>query len=167
MAHGSDHPERDGGMRGMFRNKRTIWYANYVGQTEDPETGLNHTGRYLYEYTKPKMLRVNKSTTSGLTNNNISGKVKRHPYGGELDYNVTINPLPPSCDISEGSVLWVDTEPVIKEDGYTDTPYDHVVTRISYSLGWRAMQAVKVDRASGPIDINEDPLGDEDDENQG
>ncbi|MBQ9708087.1 MAG: hypothetical protein IJV66_02750 [Firmicutes bacterium] len=133
-------------MRGLYRNRRKIWYANYVEKEEILEDG-KHTGLYRYAYTKPVAVYVNKSTTSGLTNNNISGKVRRYMYGEEKDYNVTINPIPATCDISESSVLWVDAEPVIEEDGSTLTPYDHVITRISYALNWRALQAVKVDRA--------------------
>lgn len=134
-------------MRGLYRNRRAIWYANFIGNEEVIDSEGRHTGHYEAQYTNPIKLYVNKSTTSGLTNNNISGKVRRYVYGEEKDYNVTINPIPDSCDISESSVLWVDTVPVIENDGSTKTPYDHVITRISYSLGFRALQAVKVDRA--------------------
>ena len=146
-------------MRGLYRNRRVVYYANYLGNQEVVVDGV-HTGTYRPAYTNPIRMTVNRSTTSGLTNNNISGKVKRKPYGEELDYNVTINPLPANCTIAESSVLWVDTMPVIKADGSTDTPYDHVVTRISYALNWRAMQAVKVDRANediGLIDVEPTP----------
>lgn len=145
-------------MRGLYRNRRVVYYANYLGNEEVIVDGV-HTGTYRPRYTKPKRMIVNRSTTSGLTNNNISGKVKRKPYGEELDYNVTINPLPANCDIAESSVLWVDTMPVLNQDGTTDTPYDHVVTRISYALNWRAMQAVKVDRANEDIGlVDEEPV---------
>lgn len=134
-------------MRGAFRNRRPVWYANFVGTEDVVDSYGRNTGVPRTVYTNPKKIWVNKSTTSGLTNNNISGKVRRYVYGEERDYNVTINPIPDNCDISEQSVLWVDMEPVIEPDGSTKTPYDHVITRISYSLGWRALQAVKVDRA--------------------
>lgn len=138
-------------MRGCFRNMRRVWYANFLGTEEIIEDGI-HTGVYKPKYTNPILMWVNRSTTSGLTNNNISGKVRRYPYGEESDYNVTINPLPDDCTIGEQSVLWVDTEPCLEEDGSTKTPYDHIVTRISYALNWRAMQAVHVDRKdSGDI----------------
>lgn len=146
-------------MRSLARNCRPVWYANYEMNEEIIEDG-QHTGRRRTYYTNVQMIWVNKSTTSGLTNNNISGKVRRHPYGEELDYNVTINPIPDTCDISEQSVLWVDTAPVINQDGSTDTPYDHVITRISYSLGWRALQAVKVDRSNDGLGPDEEETGD-------
>ena len=44
------------------------------------------------------------------------------------------------------SVFWVDTKPVLKEDGTTDTPYDHVIYRIAGSLNWRACQIARVQR---------------------
>lgn len=141
-------------MRGMFRNRRAIWYANYLGTEEIVERGM-YTGRLRPVYTNPKKIYVNKSTTSGLTNNNISGKVRRNVYGEELDYNVTINPIPANWDVTEQSVLWIDTEPVIEEDGSTKTPYDHVITRISYALNWRALQALKVERKE---EVDEDEI---------
>ena len=132
-------------MQGAFRNKRKIWYANLIEREEILRDG-RHTGQYRSVYTNPIPLWINRSTTSGLTNNNIAGRVEREMYGQQLDYNVTLNPIPDSCDMNEQSVLWIDTPPVIKEDGSTDTPFDHIITRISYSNGWRACQGAKVNR---------------------
>lgn len=136
-------------MQGLYRNKRKIFYALYEGDEEIVSEDGTPTGRYRAKYGKPVPLMVNYSNTVGLTNNNISGKVARNLYGQTLDYNVTINPLPDGCPIDEMSVLWIDTEPVLNADGSTDTPPDHVITRISGALNWRACQAAKVTRSSG------------------
>lgn len=144
-------------MRGMYRNRRKIYYAKYVRTEMEVNEDGRYTGIPKNIYGNPKMVYVNKSTTSGLTNNNITGKVRRQPYGYELDYNVTINPIPYGMrDIEEQDVLWVDRMPVIKEDGSTDTPYDYIVSRISYALNWRAMQAVKVDVAPESSTLDEE-----------
>lgn len=131
---------------GAERNKRTVWYALYEGTTEIVDPDGNKTGERLPVYGKVRTMRVNVSGTSGLTNNNLSGKVEYQPYGQQNMYVMTLNPLPPDCLIDEMSVFWVDTKPVLKEDGTTDTPYDHVIYRIAGSLNWRACQITRVQR---------------------
>ena len=131
---------------GAERNKRTVWYALYEGMTEIVDSDGNKTGERLPVYGKVRAMRVNISGTSGLTNNNLSGKVEYQPYGQQNMYVMTLNPLPPDCRIDEMSVFWVDTKPVLKKDGTTDTPYDHVIYRIAGSLNWRACQITRVQR---------------------
>lgn len=131
---------------GAERNKRTVWYALYEGTTEIVDPDGNKTGERLPVYGKVRAMRVNISGTSGLTNNNLSGKVEYQPYGQQNMYVMTLNPLPSDCQIDEMSVFWVDTKPVLKEDGTTDTPYDHVIYRIAGSLNWRACQIARVQR---------------------
>lgn len=131
---------------GAERNKRTVWYALYEGTTEIVDPDGNKTGERLPVYGKVQAMRVNISGTSGLTNNNLSGKVEYQPYGQQNMYVMTLNPLPSDCWIDEMSVFWVDTKPVLKEDGTTDTPYDHVIYRIAGSLNWRACQIARVQR---------------------
>lgn len=131
---------------GAERNKRTVWYALYEGTTEIVDPDGNKTGERLPVYGKVRAMRVNISGTSGLTNNNLSGKVEYQPYGQQNMYVMTLNPLPSDCRIDEMSVFWVDTKPVLKEDGTTDTPYDHVIYRIARSLNWRACQIACVQR---------------------
>lgn len=131
---------------GAERNKRTVWYALYEGTTEIVDPDGNKTGERLPVYGEVRAMRVNISGTSGLTNNNLSGKVEYQPYGQQNMYVMTLNPLPSDCRIDEMSVFWVDTKPVLKEDGTTDTPYDHVIYRIAGSLNWRACQIARVQR---------------------
>ena len=139
-------------MQGLFRNKRRCWYALYTGQDEEivTEDGLL-TGHYRPIYGNPVEVWVNASTTSGITNNNIAGRVERYDFGIVLDYQYTINPIPDNCPIDEMSVFWMDTVPEIKADGSTDTPFDHIVTRISSAVNHRACQIAKVVRSDGVI----------------
>ena len=133
-------------MQGMCRNKVRVWYANHEQTQEVLLDDGAHTGRFRVVRGPVRELWTNVSTPSGLTNNNISGKVQRELFGQYPDYTLTINPLPASCDMTETSVLWIDTVPQIDENGMTDTPYDHVVVRIAGALNWRAAQAQRVDR---------------------
>ena len=137
-------------MQGLCRNRRRIWYANHTQDAEVLIGDGQRTGRFKTMYGPVKTMWTNVSTTSGLTNNNISGKVQRDDFGQYNDYTCTINPLPNNCDMTETSVLWIDTEPVIGVDGTTDTPYDHVIVRIAEALNWRAAQAQRVERAKTP-----------------
>ena len=139
-------------MQGLCRNRRKVFYANWTGgRTERVDYMGHRLGRYQNVYGPVQEMWVNVSTTSGLTNNNLSGKVERHAYGQQKDYTATINPLPDSCDMDENSVLWVDVVPEIKPDGTTDTPYDHVIVRIAEALNWRACQVQKVDRSGANL----------------
>lgn len=137
-------------MQGMFRNMRRVFYANWTGErVERRNTAGERTGTYGNVYGPVKEMWVNFSTTSGLTNNNISGKVQRDKYGQYNDYTATINPLPDDCDLTETSVLWADTTPEIDDEtGTTETPYDHIVVRVASALNWRACQVQRVDRAN-------------------
>ena len=91
---------------GAERNKRTVWYALYEGTTEIVDSDGNKTGERLPVYGKVRAMRVNISGTSGLTNNNLSGKVEYQPYGQQNMYVMTLNPLPPDCRIDEMSVFF-------------------------------------------------------------
>lgn len=135
-------------MQGLKRNMKRIYYANWSGQQREILEDGMHTGRWENVYGPVKELWTNVSTTAGLTNNNLSGKVQRNEFGQYRDYTLTINPLPDTCDMTEESVLWVDSVPEIDQDGNTTTPYDHVIVRIAEAINWRACQAQKVDRSN-------------------
>lgn len=137
-------------INGAERNKRVVWYALYEG-TEDVIVDGKRTGQKYAKYGKPQKMRVNVSGTSGLTNNNLSGRVEYFEYGQQNMYTLTINPLPRNCKIDEMSVFWINESPVLNEDGTTDTPYDHIIFRIAPSLNWRACQVTQVKRSNGVI----------------
>ena len=139
-------------MQGLCKNRRKIWYANHSEDVEVIRDEMR-TGHYKTVYGPVQEMWTNVSTTSGLTNNNITGKVQREEFGQYNDYTLTINPLPPHCDMTETSVLWIDCTPEIDGDGMTDTPYDHVVVRIAEALNWRAAQAQKVERTHNPTAV--------------
>lgn len=140
-------------MQGLMRNKKRVFYANWTGEQQEIIRDGMHTGHFENVYGPVKELWTNVSTTAGLTNNNLSGKVQRNEFGQYRDYTLTINPLPDTCDLTEESVLWVDTAPEIDEFGNTTTPYDHVIVRIAEAINWRALQAQKVDRANETVVI--------------
>lgn len=64
-------------------------------------------------------------------------------------YTKTINPMPNNCPIDESSILWIEVEPVIEEDGRTVTAHDYVVSQVAESLNHKAYAISRVDVTAG------------------
>ena len=131
-------------MRGMYRNQRPFWYANFVRNENQTDEDGRYTGHPTPKYTNPVKAWANISTTTGITNNNIAGKTENEHFGINLVYNAVINPMPLSFPMNEYSICWIDREPTIKEDGSTDTPHDHYVHRVATSLNSKAYLLTRV-----------------------
>jgi hypothetical protein len=50
-----------------------------------------------------------------------------------------------STPIDEYSILWVDTPPLLNDDGSTDTPHNYVVRKVARSLNGASIAIGKVD----------------------
>jgi hypothetical protein len=73
------------------------------------------------------------------------GSVEEYPAGILLDYTRTII-SDKKYPITETSILWVDTLPVFKQDGSTDTPPDYKVKRVNPDINvfsWDIQKQVK------------------------
>lgn len=125
-------------MRGLNRNNKKFWYANYLRSEHGIDEDGEETVEMIAVYSNPVKKWANISTTTGITNNNIAGRVDTSQFGINLKYNAVINPMPLSFPMDEASVCWLDREPVIKADGSTDTPPDHYVSRVATSLNAKA-----------------------------
>jgi hypothetical protein len=55
-------------MRSLERNKRTIWFSNANGVTQDPDTGND-----IYGYTEPKQSKVNIGAPTGYASGTENG----------------------------------------------------------------------------------------------
>ena len=116
-------------MRGLAKNRQTFWYALY----ERSEPVLDGYGNEIGNkpiYSKPIKASGNVSSARGGTDGSL--------FGIYSEYAKTINPMPVDCPISETSVLWIDRQPVIEEDGSTKTGHDYVVTLVSGSINHKA-----------------------------
>lgn len=127
-------------MVGLRINKRPFWYALFVGHKPTYDAYGNENGNTLV-YSAPVRMLGNISPSKGNTYNNL--------FGIDVDYSRVINPLPKDCPIDEASVLWVDKEPIIGEDGSTQTGHDYVVTAIGESIGHKAYAISRVSIADG------------------
>ena len=124
-------------MRCMTRNKRTFYYASYIGETEITDEYGNSTGEYNLAYSKPIKVSGNISAAQGEMLNRQFGESERYDKVIVLD---DIN-----TPIDEYAILWVDALPQLTEDGSTDTPHDYIIKKVAYSPNSVSIIIGKVD----------------------
>lgn len=124
-------------MRCMTRNKRTFYYASYIGETEITDEYGNSTGEYNLAYSKPIKVSGNISAAQGEMLNRQFGESERYDKVIVLD---DIN-----TPIDEYAILWIDTLPQLTEDGSTDTPHDYIIKKVAYSPNSVSIIIGKVD----------------------
>ena len=123
-------------MRCMTRNKTKFYYASYVDETEILDDYGNATGEYAVTYGNPITLYGNISAAQG--------EMQSRQFGESEMYDKVIV-LDDNAPIDEHSILWVDTLPVLNEDGTTDTPHDYIVKKVARSLNGVSVAIRKVD----------------------
>lgn len=116
-------------MRSLSRNQQTIWYALYDGEVEETDENGYSTGETVKKYSKPVPCRICVSQNKGETEDTLFGKSQ--------DYDRTMTSHDMSLKIDEHSILWVDVEPHINDDGTTDTPHDYKVVKSPPPVGKR------------------------------
>ena len=124
-------------MRCLTRNKTKFYYASYIGEVEITDKNGNSTGEYNLAYGNPIKNLGNVSAAQGETQNQQFGESESYDKVIVLDDRNT--------PINEYSILWVDTLPLLNEDGSTDTPHDYVVKKVARSLTGVAIAISKVD----------------------
>lgn len=131
-------------MRCLDRNKMRFFYALYRGKEQLIDEYGNNTGEYEVLFDNPQEGFANISAAQGET--------ETRQFGDDEAYDKVIvmdNTHPP---INEYSVLWIDTIPLLNEDGglainekgETVTPYDYVVKKVAKSLNSVSIAISKV-----------------------
>ena len=123
-------------MRCLTRNKRHFYYALYQGKEPVKDASGNRTGETKITYSNPICFRANISAAKG--------ESETMQFGDNLAYDKVIVFDKSFPSIDEFSILWVDTVPVIKPDGTTDTPNDYIVKKVAKSLNHVALAISKV-----------------------
>lgn len=97
-------------------NQVAFWYQEYLGETDITDSDGNLTGETKKEYSNPvrALARVSPNT----------GEAANSPFGIDVDYDKSISTVV-NLPIDEYSRLFIDIEPVINEDGSTDTEPDY------------------------------------------
>ena len=104
-------------MRSLNRNKRTIYYANFVSAEPVQDEYGNDTLEVTKVYTEPESIKVNISAAVG--------EAEVEVFGNFTDYSRTIT-FCNECPIEVGSIVWFHREPPEK--------HDYVVTKIADSI---------------------------------
>ena len=124
-------------MRCLRRNKVPFAYALF----EKAEPHYDEYGNETYEqdvsYRKPIRGKANISPARNVDIVQL--------FGTDVNYDKVLVLDDPKLPIDENTVLWVDTPPVMNEDGTTDTPHDYIVRKVARSLNSVAIAIAKVD----------------------
>lgn len=123
-------------MKALKRNKRSFWYAVYMGVVDVTDEQGRLTGEKRISYSAPKLAHGNISASSGSTINRATANVVQRPYGETVDYDRVIVMDDLGLVINEASVVWIDppTKPKLNVDGTFNTPYEYIITRIARTL---------------------------------
>jgi len=124
-------------MRTLNRNKTVFYYALYEGKESVIDDYGNVTGEYEVKYSRPKKFRANISAANG--------KADVEQFGANVDYDKVIvgdNIFP---QIDEYTIMWIDTVPIIDNEGKTETPHDYIVKKIARSLNSVSIAVSKVE----------------------
>ena len=123
-------------MRCMTRNKAAFYYAAYGGETEIIDEAGNVTGEFVPSFSNPIVIKGNVSAARG--------EVQSRQFGESERYDKVIVLDDCNAPIDEHSILWVDTLPLLNEDGSTDTPHDYIVKKVARSLNTVSIAIGKV-----------------------
>lgn len=120
-------------MRCMNRNKVRFFYSLYEGREPIVDEYGNVTGEYNVKHGNPM---------AGLANiSPAKGETQTQQFGESESYDKVIV-MDDTFGIDEHSVLWIDTEPKLNEDGSLAvddkgdvlTPHDYIVKKVARSL---------------------------------
>lgn len=121
-------------MRCMNRNKIKFFFALYEGREPITDEYGNVTGEYDVKHGNP---------TEGYANISAAkGETQTRQFGESETYDKVIVMDNEAPMIDEYSVLWVDTEPQLDEDGSLAVdendnviaPHDYIVKKVAKSL---------------------------------
>lgn len=113
-------------MRSLKRNEQTFYYALYGEEVEEIDEEGNYTGESTIGYGNPVKAKANISASRGEASN--------EQFGVSLEYDKIICSCDMELPIEETSILWVDTKPVLDENGATKTKHDYIVKKVAKSL---------------------------------
>ena len=97
-------------MRVLGRNKRLLYYALRVGETEDVDEYGNLTGDVIPEYGRPVKFYGNVSAAAG--------EDMVQAFGNFTAYTRTLCVCDTACPIDENSIIWFGADPVAEQHNY-------------------------------------------------
>ena len=124
-------------MKCMECNKTAFYYALYASRTELTDDYGNKTGEYQINYGNPVKEYGNISAAKG--------EMQNQQFGESEAYDKVIVLGNPQTSIDEHSILWVDSTPIMAQNGSTTTPHDYIVKKVARSLNSVSIAVSKVD----------------------
>lgn len=123
-------------MRLLKQNQQHFYYAQFNNKVPILDSEGYETGDYETGYSAPVSFYANISAGKGSSQEEVFGK--------EIDFTRTICTTDMTCPINEHSLIWIETEPVLRPDGTADPDSaDYTVaTRPARSLNF-IMIAIK------------------------
>jgi hypothetical protein len=113
-------------MRSLERNKQTIYYALYGVKSPVLDEFGNDTGETTIGYGNPVKFKIRVSPSKGETEETAFGKM--------LDYDRVMYTADKTFPINENTKLFIDSVPVINEDGSSTSKPDYKVVGVSKDL---------------------------------
>lgn len=113
-------------MRNCKKNARYLWYSNFQKNEPILDENGDKTGEYSSGYMNPVKFDASLSGSKG--------KAYADIFGTNLDYTRTASTVE-MLPITEESLVWYQTEPVMKADGTVDeNTADYTVAGIADGL---------------------------------
>lgn len=118
-------------------NQVPFWYQQYLDEVEKTDADGNLTGETMKIYSNPirALARISPNT----------GRAESSPFGADISYDKTISTVV-RLPIDEYSRLFIDIEPIINEDGSTETEPDYYCVAPKHDLD-RSVWAIKRSKA--------------------
>lgn len=100
-------------MRSFKKNQRNLWYSLYRDKVPIIDENNDETGDYTNGYSPPVLFYA--SLSAG------KGNAQKDVFGTDVDFTRTISTTDTQLPITENSLVWYETEPVLLPDGSPDS----------------------------------------------
>lgn len=99
-------------MRNLKKNQRKMYYALFDKMVQQVDENGDETGDPVKHYTAPVKFKA--SLSSG------NGSAQKEVFGTDVDFTRSISTTELNLPITETSLVWYETAPVLLEDGSAD-----------------------------------------------
>ena len=112
-------------IKDLPENQVSFWYQTYEGEIEGVDSQGRITGEPVKVYSNPIKAKARVSSSTG--------NLYESPFGSDIAYDKSISTVQ-KLPIDEYTRLFIDTEPVINENGTTDSQPDYRVVCVKLGL---------------------------------
>ena len=112
-------------IKDLPENQVSFWYQTYEGEVDKVDSKGRITGDKEFAYSNPVKARARISSSTG--------NLYESPFGSDIAYDKSISTVQ-KLPIDEYTKLFIDREPVLNEDGTTDTEPDYRVVCVKLGL---------------------------------